>query len=119
MTGNYFPILTRELGLRLLRKLCEIRQFDQRIIPLYPTDVLVTPVHLHIGQEAVPVGVCDHLRPHDLIFFGHRGHGPALAKGMDMNLLMAELYGRATGCANSFGGSMHLVDPPNGMLGSS
>jgi len=112
-------ILTRELGLRLLRKLREIRQFEQRIITLYPTDVMVTPVHLHIGQEAVPVGVCDHLRPRDLLFFGHRTHGPALAKGMDMNLLMAELFGRTTGCANSFGGSMHLVDPDHGMLGSS
>ncbi|PWU15146.1 MAG: dehydrogenase [Verrucomicrobia bacterium] len=111
--------LTRELGLRLLRKLREIRQFEERIIPLYPTDVMVTPVHLHIGQEAVPVGVCDHLRPKDLLFFGHRTHGPALAKGLDMNRLMAELFGRTTGCANSFGGSMHLVDPDNGMLGSS
>ena len=81
MTGN---TLTRELGWRLLRKLREIRQFEERIIPIYPTDVMVTPVHLHIGQEAVPVGVCDHLRPHDLVFIGHRTHGVALAKGMSM-----------------------------------
>jgi pyruvate dehydrogenase E1 component alpha subunit len=118
MVGNTDD-LSRETGWRLLRKLREIRQFEERIIPLYPTDVMVTPVHLHIGQEAVPVGVCDHLRPHDLIFFGHRTHGPALAKGMEMKRLMAELYGRTTGCSNSFGGSMHLVDPEHGMLGSS
>ena len=94
-----YSSLTRELGLRLLRKLREIRQFEERIISIYPTDVMVTPVHLHIGQEAVPVGVCDHLRPHDVIFFGHRTHGFALAKGMAMRSLMAELYGRTTGCA--------------------
>jgi acetoin:2,6-dichlorophenolindophenol oxidoreductase subunit alpha len=111
--------LTRELGWRLLRKLCEIRQFEERIIPLYPTDVMVTPVHLHIGQEAVPVGVCDHLRPHDVIFCGHRTHGVALAKGLPMNSLMAEMFGRTTGYAQSFGGSMHVVAPDHGLLGSS
>ena len=111
--------LTRELGVRLLRKLREIRQVEERIISLYPTDVMVTPVHLHIGQEAVPVGVCDHLAPQDVIFFGHRTHGPALAKGLDLNSLMAELYGRTTGYAASFGGSMHVVDPEHGILGSS
>ena len=116
MSGNH---VTRELGLRLLRKLREIRQVEERIISVYPTDVMVTPVHLHIGQEAVPVGVCDHLAPHDVIFFGHRTHGPALAKGIDLNRFMAELYGRTTGYAASFGGSMHVVDPANGMLGSS
>ena len=110
---------TRELGWRLLRKLREIRQVEERIVAIYPTDVMVTPVHLHIGQEAVPVGVCDHLRPRDVICFGHRTHGVALAKGLPLKRFMAELYGRTTGCAQSFGGSMHLTDPANGMLGSS
>ncbi len=116
MNGNE---LTREMGLRLLRKLKEIRQVEERIITIYPTDVMVTPVHLHIGQEAVPVGVCDHMRPHDVIFFGHRTHGPSLAKGLPLKKLMAELYGRTTGCSGAFGGSMHLVDPEHGLLGSS
>jgi acetoin:2,6-dichlorophenolindophenol oxidoreductase subunit alpha len=111
--------LSRDLGWRLLRKLREIRQFEERIIPVYPTDAMVTPVHLHIGQEAVPVGVCSHLRPTDVLFFSHRSHGPALAKGLDMKLLMAELHGRTTGCTNGFGGSMHLVDPAHGLLGAS
>jgi TPP-dependent pyruvate/acetoin dehydrogenase alpha subunit len=109
----------RDISLRLLRKMREIRQLQERIITIYPTDVMVTPVHLHIGQEAVPVGVCAHLATADKIFFGHRSHGPALAKGMDMKKLVAELYGRTTGCARGYGGSMHLVDVPNGMLGSS
>jgi acetoin:2,6-dichlorophenolindophenol oxidoreductase subunit alpha len=111
--------ITKDIGMALLRKMREIRQFEQRIIPIYPTDVMVTPVHLHIGQEAVPVGICAHLKRIDTIFFGHRTHGPALAKGLEMKKLMAELYGRTTGCSRSYGGSMHLVDPPNGMLGSS
>jgi acetoin:2,6-dichlorophenolindophenol oxidoreductase subunit alpha len=111
--------LTRETSWRLLRKLRKIRQVSQRIVAIYPTDVMVTPVHLHIGQEAVPVGVCEHLRPHDVICFGHRTHGPALAKGLAMESFMAELYGRTTGCAHGFGGSMHLNDPALGMLGSS
>ena len=112
-------VLTSEQGIWLLKKMREIRQFSERIISIYPTDVMVTPVHLCIGQEAVPVGVCAHLKPADTIFFGHRTHGPALAKGMDMKKLMAELYGRTTGCSHSFGGSMHVIDPTNGMLGSS
>jgi acetoin:2,6-dichlorophenolindophenol oxidoreductase subunit alpha len=103
----------------LLERMSLIRQFEERIIGIYPTDVMVTPVHLHIGQEAVPVGVCAHLTPRDTISFGHRTHGPALAKGLDPRKLMAELYGRTTGCAHGYGGSMHLVDPPNGMMGSS
>ena len=111
--------LQKEQALGLLRGLRTIRQFEERIIPLYPTDVMVTPVHLHIGQEAVPVGVCAHLRPVDTLFFSHRTHGPALAKGLSLNELMAELFGRTTGCARGYGGSMHLVDPANGMLGSS
>lgn len=111
--------LTRDQGILLLSKMREIRQFSERIIPIYPTDVMETPVHLCIGQEAVPVGVCAHLNPEDTIFFGHRTHGPALAKGLEMKKLMAELYGRTTGCSGSLGGSMELVDPDNGMLGSS
>lgn len=111
--------LSRETYIKLLRKMREIRQLQERFIEIYPTDVMVTPLHLHIGQEAVPVGVCAHLNPSDVLFFTHRSHGPALAKGMDMNILVAELYGRTTGCARGYGGSMHLVDPSNGMLGSS
>jgi TPP-dependent pyruvate/acetoin dehydrogenase alpha subunit len=103
----------------LLARMRLIRAFEEAIVAIYPTDAMVTPVHLHIGQEAVPVGVCAHLRPADTLFFGHRSHGPALAKGLDPRKLMAELYGRTTGCAKGYGGSMHLVDPANGMLGSS
>ena len=111
--------IDQKQAIALLRMMKKIRQFEERIILVYPTDVMVTPVHLHIGQEAVPAGVCAHLKAQDIIFFSHRTHGPALAKGLEMKKLMAELYGRITGCSRGYGGSMHLVDPPHGILGSS
>jgi len=111
--------ISKDAALSLLEKMLDIRRLQEKIIQIYPTDVMVTPVHLHIGQEGVPVGVCAHLQATDTIFFGHRTHGPALAKGMDMKVLVAELYGRSTGCSKGYGGSMHLVDAANGMLGSS
>lgn len=111
--------ITGESALWMLEKMLVIRRVEEMIIEIYPTDAMVTPVHLHIGQEAVPVGVCAHLKPSDTIFFGHRTHGPALAKGMDLKKFFGELYGRVTGCSSGFGGSMHLVDVENGMLGSS
>src|SRR5688572_25541377 len=111
--------MDQERLLWMLARMHLIRHFEEIIIGIYPTDVMVTPVHLHIGQEAVPVGVCAHLKPEDTIAFAHRTHGPALAKGLDPKKLMAELYGRTTGCAHGYGGSMHLVDPANGMMGSS
>lgn len=111
--------LTQDQAIELLRTMLKIRRLDEWIVSVYATDVLETPVHLHIGQEAVPAGVCAHLTASDTIFFGHRTHGPALAKGMSIKKLVAELYGRTTGCSGGFGGSMHVVDPPNGMLGSS
>lgn len=110
---------THESALWILEKMLLIRRVEEKIIEIYPTDAMVTPVHLHIGQEAVPVGVCAHLKPSDTIFFGHRTHGPALAKGMNLKKFFGELYGRVTGCSSGFGGSMHLVDVENGMLGSS
>ncbi|KPA19489.1 acetoin:2,6-dichlorophenolindophenol oxidoreductase subunit alpha [Candidatus Magnetomorum sp. HK-1] len=103
----------------MLKKMLLIRRFSEFLIPLYPTDVLVTPLHLHIGQEAVPVGLCAHLERADTISFSHRSHGPALAKGMNIRYLMSELYGKITGCSRSRGGSMHLVEPELGMHGSS
>ena len=74
-------------------------------------------LHLYIGQEAVAVGVCSLLRRSDWITSTHRGHGHALAKGMDPNLLMAELFGKADGCCGGRGGTMHLYDRRSACLG--
>ncbi len=75
-------------------------------------------VHLYIGEEATAVGVCAHLAPTDWITSTHRGHGHALAKGMPPKVLMAELYGKGTGCCEGRGGSMHLYDPKIGLFGT-
>ena len=75
-------------------------------------------LHLYIGQEAVAVGICSLLRRSDWITSTHRGHGHALAKGMDPNLLMAELFGKADGCCGGRGGTMHLYDRAIGLFGT-
>jgi pyruvate dehydrogenase E1 component alpha subunit len=77
-----------------------------------------TPVHLYIGQEAVASGVSQHLKLEDYVFSTHRNHGHYLGKGADMKPIVAELYGRATGCAKGKGGSMHFVDVEKGCLGT-
>lgn len=113
------PTIHRDDALWLLRRMRLIRQASERIAALYPTDVMETPVHLCIGQEAVAAGVCRHLQDGDKLFPGHRTHGPALAKGLPLPKLMAELYGRTTGCSHGHGGSMHLLDLEHGLPGSS
>ena len=113
------PTIDRDDVLWLLRRMRLIRQASERIARLYPSDVMETPVHLCIGQEAVSVGLCRHLRDADKLFLGHRTHGPALAKGLPLPKLMAELFGRTTGCSHAYGGSMHLIDVEHGLPGSS
>ncbi|WP_038216693.1 thiamine pyrophosphate-dependent dehydrogenase E1 component subunit alpha [Xenophilus azovorans] len=76
------------------------------------------PLHLSTGQEAIPAGVCAHLRPADLLTSTHRGHGHTLAKGADSTRMMCELFGRATGYNKGKGGSMHIADFSVGMLGA-
>jgi TPP-dependent pyruvate/acetoin dehydrogenase alpha subunit len=104
---------------RLYRSLYRIRRLEEEIARIYPTDRIKSPVHLSIGQEAVSVGVCEALRPQDIVFGTYRGHALYLAKGGDMRAMVAELFGKATGCARGKGGSMHLIDPEAGMMGAS
>jgi len=104
---------------RLFRTLLLIRRTEERIAAIYPTDCIKSPVHLSIGQEAVAVGVCDVLQASDVAAMSYRGHAVYLAKGGDLRQMIAELYGKATGCARGKGGSMHLVAPEAGVLGAS
>lgn len=76
------------------------------------------PLHLSTGQEAVPAGVCAHLRPEDYLTSTHRGHGHTLAKGADLQKMMSELFGKASGFNGGKGGSMHIADFSVGMLGA-
>lgn len=104
---------------RLYRALYRIRRVEEEVARIYPSDKIKSPVHLSIGQEAVSVGVCEALRPTDVVFGTYRGHALYLAKGGDLRKMIAELYGKATGCARGKGGSMHLVDVRAGVMGTS
>jgi pyruvate dehydrogenase E1 component alpha subunit len=95
-----------------------IRLVEERIAALYTEWEMRCPVHLCIGQEAIAVGACSVLDHSDYAFSGHRSHGHYLAKGGDLKAMMAEIYGKATGCAGGKGGSMHLIDLETGFLGS-
>ena len=101
------------------RSLYLIRRVEEEIARIYPTDKIKSPVHLSIGQEAISVGVCEALRPDDIVFGTYRGHAMYLAKGGDLKKMIAELYGKVTGCAKGKGGSMHLIDTKKGVMGTS
>src|SRR5690349_12876212 len=110
---------TNSPAARLYRSMYLIRRVEEEIIRLYPTDKIKSPVHLSIGQEAVSAAVCDHLEKSDVLFGTYRGHALYLAKGGDVQRMMAELYGKVDGCARGKAGSMHLVDPSVNMMGTS
>src|SRR4051794_19251635 len=103
----------------MYRSLFRIRRVEEEIARVYPTDRIKSPVHLSIGQEAVSVGVCEALSPNDVVFGTYRGHALYLAKGGDLPHMIAELYGKSTGCTRGKGGSMHLVDVAHGVMGMS
>ncbi len=102
----------------MLRHLIRIRQFEDRVADLLDTDDINCPTHLYTGQEAVAVGVCQALSIDDYIWGTHRSHGHYLAKGGNMDTMMAELYGKETGCSHGRGGSMHLLAKEVGILGT-
>lgn len=109
----------RETALELYRIMLKIRMTELKIAEIYPTDKIQSPVHLSIGQEAVSAGVCLAMEKTDHLYGTYRGHGVFIAKGGDIKKLMAELYGKDTGCSRGKGGSMHLVAPEVGLLGCS
>ena len=96
-----------------------IRRFEDKIVEVYPEQEMRCPTHLSIGEEASAVGVCTALRQDDYIFSTHRCHAHYLAKGGDPRRMIAELYGKKTGCTGGRGGSMHLTDESVGMMGTS
>ena len=96
-----------------------IRRVEEEIIRVYDTDAIKSPVHLSIGQEAVSVAVCENLSSEDVVFGTYRGHALYLAKGGDLNGMMAELYGKVGGVARGKAGSMHLIDRSVNMMGTS
>jgi 2-oxoisovalerate dehydrogenase E1 component len=118
-TANAQPAADRETGLRLYRRMKLVRQCEEQLARAHQRGLVHGACHTYVGQEAIAVGVCDHLRTEDVVFSTHRGHGHALAKGVSPFELMAELFGRAAGCSRGRGGSMHLFAPEVGLLGTS
>ena len=102
----------------MYRVLWRIRLFETQVQRLAAAGEVPGFPHLSTGQEAVAVGVCEHLTRKDVLFTSHRGHGHTLAKGSDMRAVFAEIIGRDSGLCRGRGGSMHLVDAANGMLGA-
>jgi pyruvate dehydrogenase E1 component beta subunit/2-oxoisovalerate dehydrogenase E1 component len=100
----------REHALRLLREMLRIRRFEERCAELYQAEKIRGFLHLYIGEEAVGVGVMQALTPEDAVVATYREHGQALARGVPMNAVMAEMYGKQEGCSHGRGGSMHLFD---------
>ncbi len=105
-------------GLELLRTMWRIRVFEERVGRLVRADEVHGLVHLSVGQEAVAAGVCGQLGFDDAVYSSHRAHGHAIAKGVPLGPLMAELMGRDGGLCRGLGGSMHLVDVEHGLLGA-
>jgi 2-oxoisovalerate dehydrogenase E1 component len=113
------PGISRDIWVRLYRRMRLIRQCEEQLARAHQRGLIHGACHTYVGQEAIAVGVCDHLGREDVVFSTHRGHGHALAKGVPPPELFAELFGRATGCSRGRGGSMHLFAPEVGLLGTS
>jgi pyruvate dehydrogenase E1 component alpha subunit len=102
--------------LGLYRKMVLIRQFEERVKYLFLQGIMPGTIHQYQGQEACGVGVCAALEPRDVITSTHRPHGHCIAKGLGVNAMMAELFGKATGCCKGKGGSMHMGDLSLGIV---
>src|ERR1700674_4122543 len=113
------PRTTAAVALRdLYVTMALIRAFETQVAALYRDGDIPGFVHTSLGQEAVAAGVCAALEREDYITTTHRGHGHVLAKGADLDGMMAELFGRATGLCGGKGGAMHVADPTVGILGA-
>lgn len=104
--------------LTLYEKMLEIRLFEEKVFELYGQNLVPGTIHLYAGEEAVAVGVCSSLRKDDYVTSTHRGHGHCIAKGANLDKVMAEILGKKTGYCKGKGGSMHIADFSVGMLGA-
>lgn len=111
-------VTDRDTRVELFRQMLRIRRIEEEVARRYADQQMRCPIHLSVGQEAAAVGACSVLRPSDAIVSTHRCHGHYLAKGGDLDAMIAELHGKVTGCCSGRGGSMHLFDTPAGVLAS-
>jgi pyruvate dehydrogenase E1 component alpha subunit len=110
--------IASETLLGLYRTMLTIRLFEQRVAREFRTGEIPGFVHMYVGEEAVAAGVCANLKDDDYVTSTHRGHGHCIAKGCDLDRMMAEIYGREDGLCKGRGGSMHIADFSRGMLGA-
>lgn len=110
--------MDKELLVKMLSIMLTSRMWEEKMIELINRGELPGWLHSYIGEEAVATGVCLNLTKNDYITSTHRGHGHCIAKGVDIKNMMAELYGKTTGCCKGRGGSMHIADASVGMLGA-
>lgn len=108
----------KDKALEMYTRMLEIRKFEEKLFYLFSTRQMPGSMHQYNGEEAVAVGVCSNLNKDDYITSTHRGHGHCIAKGADINAVMAEMFAKKTGCCKAMGGSMHIADFSVGMLGA-
>jgi 2-oxoisovalerate dehydrogenase E1 component len=111
--------LSRDTALSLYRTMQTIRQTEEQLARYHQKGLVLGACHTYVGEEAIATGVCAHLNDDDVVFSTHRGHGHALAKGLEPEKLIAELFGKESGVSFGRGGSMHLFAPEIGMMGTS
>ena len=109
--------IERDHGLHLLHEMLRIRRFEERCVELYSASKIRGFLHLYIGEEAVAVGAMQALGEDDAILTTYREHGHALVRGVPARVVMAEMFGKATGCSGGRGGSMHLFDAARNFYG--
>jgi 2-oxoisovalerate dehydrogenase E1 component len=119
MPSECLSELTKDQLLDLYISMVLIRRCEEQLARAHQRGLIHGACHTYVGQEAIASGVCAHLQKEDVVFSTHRGHGHALAKGLEPRQLFAELFGRADGCSQGRGGSMHLFAPEVGMMGTS
>lgn len=110
--------MNKNTALKIYFETLRIRNIEVEISKKYSEQKMKCPVHLSIGQEAIPVGICKNLNKEDRVFTAHRSHAHYLAKGGNLKRMLAELYGKESGCAKGKGGSMHLIDLKAGLFGA-
>jgi len=112
-------VTTKQQYVNLYQQMMLIRLVEEQLARSHQRGLIHGACHTYVGEEAIATGVCANLQKEDAVFSTHRGHGHALAKGLEPKQLIAELFGRETGCSRGRGGSMHLFSPEIGMLGTS
>src|SRR3982751_1608648 len=117
MSRNPFPLNKQDL-LEAYRTMRLIREFEERVHAEFAKGDIPGFVHLYAGEEAAGTGIMMHLNDRDRIASTHRGHGHCIAKGVDVNAMMSEIFGKANGSCRGKGGSMHIADLSKGMMGA-